>query len=113
MPLIAAYSAGAAAHYLTVWLLGQTASGDILPRILLMFVFLTFIAVIRDLHTLNEIRDSWASRLGLLATVYRLGTASATAAFLLAQVAAAFALWQQLRSGVGGEPPIPGPRTAR
>jgi len=78
-----------------------------------MFVFLTLIAVIRDLHTLNEIRDTWASRLGLLATVYRVGTASATAAFLLAQVAAAFALWQQLRSGAGGELPIPSPRSGR
>jgi hypothetical protein len=96
-----------------VRLLGQTASEDVIPRILLMFVFLTLIAVIRDLHTLNEIRDTWASRLGLLATVYRVGTASATAAFLLAQVAAAFALWQQLRSGAGGELPIPSPRSGR
>jgi hypothetical protein len=113
MPLLAAWSAGAAAHYLMVRLLGQTASEDVVPRILLMFVFLTLIAVVRDLHSLDAIRDTWTSRFGLLATVYRVGTASTTAAFLLAQVAAAFALWQQLRSGVGGEPPIVSPRSGR
>jgi hypothetical protein len=113
MPLIAAWSAGAAAHYLMVRWLGQTASEDAIPRILLMFVVLTLVAVVKDVHSLDEIRDAWTSRLGFLATVYRVGPAGTTAAFLLAQVAAAFALWQQLRSGVGGEPLPPSPRSGR
>jgi Family of unknown function (DUF6185) len=78
-----------------------------------MFVVLTGVAVLRDLHSLDAIRDAWTSRLGFLATVYRVGPASGTAAFLLAQAAAAFALWQQLRSGVGAEPPIISPRSGR
>jgi Family of unknown function (DUF6185) len=107
--LIAAYSVGAAGHYVLLRVLQQSPPEGQVTRIMLMVLFLTIVAVLVDLRALDALRDAWSARLGPLVAIYRVGAVSTTVAFLLAQAVAAFGLWQQLRSGTGISPPGPGP----
>jgi hypothetical protein len=108
-PLIAAYAIGAVGHNILLHYYHQSPPQDQLTRILLMFVFLTVVAVLMDLRALDALREAWSARLAPLVATYRVGAATTTLAFLLAQAAAAFALWQQLRMGTGITPPSPSP----
>jgi hypothetical protein len=107
--LIAAYSVGAAGHCVLIRVLKQSPPEGQVTRIMLMVLFLTVVAVLVDLRALDALRDAWSARLGPLVAIYRVGAASTTVAFLLAQAVAAFGLWQQLRSGTGISTPPPGP----
>jgi hypothetical protein len=116
LPLIAAWALGVGIQHLLLGLIGQAQPDGDVTRLLLMLVVFTVVGVLVDGRTLQSVRDSWFGRMAPLLVVYRLDNISATAAFLIAQAAAIFALWQQLRSGLSippstVPPPAPTDRT--
>ncbi|MER5934777.1 DUF6185 family protein [Streptomyces sp. NPDC002054] len=79
----------------------DTELGYALLSVLLMLTVLTLTSLWMDMATFHEERQFWPTRFGLLLSIYQMRGLSAQIAYLLAQVAAAVAIWHEVTSGLG------------
>ncbi|MFJ3923883.1 DUF6185 family protein [Streptomyces sp. NPDC090022] len=76
--------------------IADTEAGYALLHVLLMLTVLTLTSLWMDMATFSGERQFWPTRFGLLLSIYQMRGISVQIAYVLAQVAAAVAIWRDL-----------------